>query len=71
MALVRLLQFVIVVSCKGAIKSPDTGQGYRGFRTLSLFSGIFNVARNPVTNRHAARVTPAAMRRQDSEDFNW
>ena len=56
MALVRLLQFVIVVSCNGAIKNPYTGQGYRGLRSISLFSGIFNVARNLVTNRHSHNV---------------
>ncbi|APZ53923.1 hypothetical protein Ga0080574_TMP3589 [Salipiger abyssi] len=29
-----------------------------------LFSGLFNVARNPVTKRHAQRLTPARRLRQ-------
>tara|TARA_R110002049_G_scaffold167595_3_gene333737 strand:+ start:267 stop:440 length:174 start_codon:yes stop_codon:yes gene_type:complete len=51
-----------------AIKNPDT-EVSRLLRTLTLFSGIFNVARNPVTNRHKRGDTPAKQRGQQYVKF--
>ena len=36
-------------------KNPQTQVTRMGVPFDDLFSGVFNVARNPVTNRHAAR----------------
>jgi hypothetical protein len=35
-------------------QNPDTGQGIGVQKPVPLFSGLINVARNPVTNRHIA-----------------
>jgi hypothetical protein len=37
----------------GQQKTPTPIKGIEAAAPVTLFSGIFNVARNPVTNRHA------------------
>ncbi len=48
------------------MKKPPVAVKRKGALASDLFSGIFNVARNPVTNRHGVGFTPGTGARQAS-----